>query len=340
MLTDIFATRYENVPLFEIYSNRERKIFFQAFTILEELRPYWGQKDSDKKMAEAFWTNVHKRVSNELGFRWLSEAYYTTEAGLGEYRREERRQRPEIEICRNWVTATPPEGAEIDVYVKNRLSLIEVGLRLCLANVETAERYYTSNSATLDALTKDFKTGRSKYEELASELNVRFKTARFPLNYHNGFIQIESDSLVAAQIEQPFWSLVSDKLWENVDIDMKEALDQRDSGGKDPALYAARALESTIKIASDELGVTHGGEKGAHSYIDNLGKKNCQFLTAWEPDALKLFFTKVRNPLGHGPGKEPMPTLTQDQTDWAIEHAMSWTKLVVARLTKAMKETK
>jgi hypothetical protein len=41
--------------------------------------------------------------------------------------------------------------------------------------------------------------------------------------------------------------------------------------------------ESTIKIISDEKGWTHGGEKGAHNYIDNLGSKKAgPFIESWE----------------------------------------------------------
>jgi hypothetical protein len=55
-----------------------------------------------------------------------------------------------------------------------------------------------------------------------------------------------------------------------VDHDIKEAIDLRDTHGRDPAFYAARALESTIKIISDEKGLSTAKERGAHNYIDNL----------------------------------------------------------------------
>jgi hypothetical protein len=54
--------------------------------------------------------------------------------------------------------------------------------------------------------------------------------------------------MVAQEIEAPFWQLVADPKWTNVDHDFKETVDLRDTRGRDPALYAARALESTIKI--------------------------------------------------------------------------------------------
>ena len=120
---------------------------------------------------------------------------------------------------------------------------------------------------------------------------------------------------------------------ENVNLDMKEALDRRDSSHKDPALFAAKALESAIKIISDQRNLTSGNEKGASHYIDNLVRKNNgRYIDIWEADILKDYFRKVRNTLGHGPGSDPMPELTIEQTDWAIESAMSWIRTLVRRL--------
>ena len=36
--------------------------------------------------------------------------------------------------------------------------------------------------------------------------------------------------------------------------------------------------------------------------------------------------------VGHGPGDEPMPELSPQQTDWAIEFCMSWTKSLIKQL--------
>lgn len=114
---------------------------------------------------------------------------------------------------------------------------------------------------------------------------------------------------------------------------MKEALDRRDANDKDPAIFAAKALESAIKIVSDLKGWTRGNEKGASNYIDNLvSKANGSFLTLWEGEMLRDYFRKVRNGLGHGPGIEPMPVLSIPQTDWAIETAMSWVRTLVRRM--------
>jgi hypothetical protein len=165
------------------------------------------------------------------------------------------------------------------------------------------------------------------------ELNARMRQAGYELHYHNGFIQRSLDAVVEDQIEQPFWDLVADAKWTNVDRDMKEAIDLRDGGGRDPAFYAARALESTIKIVSDLNGWSHGGEKGTHNYIDNLGNQRAgQFIENWEVGELQNFFSHVRNPLGHGPGPDEMPELSPEQTDEAIEFCMSWIKSLIRRV--------
>ena len=176
-------------------------------------------------------------------------------------------------------------------------------------------------------------TLNSTFENQVAEINERFRRAKAPLTYHNGFIQVALDSTIEQHIAKPFWNLVADPLWENVDIDMKEALDRRDSNDKDPAIFAAKALESTIKIVSDTKGWTRGTETGAAHYIDNLvSKTNGSYLAVWEGDMLKDYFRMVRNPVGHGPGSEPMPELTLAQTDWAIETAMSWVRTLVRRM--------
>src|SRR5262245_7492141 len=139
-------------------------------------------------------------------------------------------------------------------------------------------------------------------------------------------------SLVENQIERAFWQVVADPLWKNVDIDMKEAIDRRDGSERDAAFYATRGLESAIKIISDTKGWTRGDEKGAHNFIDNLGSQKNGFIDGWERDVLKKLFTEIRNPLGHGPGKEEMPELTNQQTTWVIETSMSWIKSLVQRM--------
>ena len=164
-----------------------------------------------------------------------------------------------------------------------------------------------------------------RFESACRELNARFRQAEANLHYHNGFIQLASDDTTVVQIEQPFWSLLRSSEWQSVDREMKEAIDLRDTGRPDPAFHAAKALESAIKIISDSRAWTHGGERGAISYLNNLrAQKNGEFIAQWEHDILHKFFSAVRNPSAHGAGSEQPLSLSDEQTDWAIGFCMIW----------------
>jgi hypothetical protein len=234
-----------------------------------------------------------------------------------------------------------------DKFIKERISLIELGFRMkaeeiARSNAELPARIKATKDLAetyramrlpgdpIDAIRAENRSLNANFQTAVDELNARFRQAGEKLHYHNGFIQLSDEELSLREIEGPFWGLVADPLWKNIDTDMKEAIDRRDNSDRDPAFYAARALESTIKIISDENGWTHGKERGAHNYIDNL--RSNLFLVDWEADALKSFFSKIRNPLGHGPGKEGMPNLSQPQTEWSIETCMSWIKRLIRAL--------
>lgn len=351
MLTDIFSDRYLQIELWKSVSELDRRFLVQGFRMVSEsLFPYW-QDGKAYEPNKTHWKNIHDKLSMELGLSELSPkayAYQTTLMG-----------KPHMNsgtwtldhVCKNFVCAEYNSSASADRFMKDRISFIELAFR------EKHEQIHQTNStyekrlleaqihdklkkpggmripgSRADAIRSMHDSLNEAFKSQADELNERMRRAGYSLNYHNGFIQISDDSLIEEQIESEFWHLTSGSQWENVDIDMKEALDLRDSGGRDPAFYAARALESTIKIISDLKGLTHGGERGAHSYIDNLtGKRSGPFLSPWESKALKAYFTDVRNPFGHGPGSAEMPSLSSQQTDWAIENAMSWTKTLIKR---------
>lgn len=163
-------------------------------------------------------------------------------------------------------------------------------------------------------------------------MNARFAAARVRLHYHAGVLQFSDDRLTSNEINDPFWEVIRNEEWQNVSLDMKEALDRRDSNGRDAALYALKALESAIKIVSDKNGWTRGSERGAANFIDNLvSASNGRFIEPWEAEMLKALFSRVRNPHGHGPGNEAMPDLSLVQQTWVIESAMSWTKSLLHR---------
>lgn len=348
MLTDIFAYRYLDQPIWKYYTEVEQRLLSQAFGVVKDALPFWlnGKEDAKQK---AKWAYLHDQLARELGVKELSPRYfsYTVKNALtptsGFFSWDY--------VCDNFVNGKYSADYDADRFIKERVSFIELALRLrgeeiAAANerlpvsIELSILQDVSNRSNrtvprspLDEF-KAFNTGlNARFQSQVNELNERFRRAKAPLTYHNGFIQFAMDQRIEEQIGKPFWDLVSDPMWKNVDIDMKEALDRRDSNDKDPALFAAKALESAIKIVSDVKKWTRGSESGASQYVDNLmSKANGNFLAIWEGEILKDYFRKVRNSIGHGPGSEPMPELTLQQTDWAIETAMSWVRTLVRRL--------
>jgi len=354
MLTDIFAARYAAVPLWNNFGEAERRLLVQAFHIVKDhLFPFYTQEGKERDGAKATWTSMHDRLKIELGLRELGPQGSFGKTTL--FGNEQSIWQPisMLYVCEGFVCAPYNGQASADTFIKERLSFIEIAFRdrekeLAKLNAELPAKVV---KAALDAklspprgqirVPGDPMEGIKAWNRIQNEtfkgyvdeLNERFRQAGARLHYHNGFIQMSDDEQIQQQVETPFWALVNEPKWANVDTDIKEAIDRRDSGGRDPAFYAAKALESTIKIISGEKGWTHGGERGAHGYIDNLaGVRNGAFISKWEQTSLKGFFSDVRNELGHGPGGEPMPELTAQQTDWAIEFCMSWIKSLIKRM--------
>lgn len=352
MLTDIFANRYMSTKMWETFGESERRFIVQGFRIVsEQLFPYW-LNGKENPRTKANWAVIHDKLSMELGLKELSPKYYSYQTTWNGKPFTQSGAWSLDKVCENFVCANYVPSIPADGFMKERISFIEIAFRereeelnainrelpkkiqeaLIEDKIKPTNRFRLPGSR-VDGLKADIEVLNSTFRSSVNELNERMRQAGFNLNYHNGFIQLSTDKLVEEQIERPFWFIVNDDLWKNVDIDMKEAIDRRDNNDRDPAFYAARALESTIKIISDKRGWTHGREKGAHNYIDNLvSKKNGSFINGWEGNALKEFFTKVRNPFGHGPGSAEMPELSIQQTNWAIETCMAWIKSLIKRM--------
>lgn len=344
MLTDIFAYRYVQPRMWETFHEEQRRLLVQGYQLLDDICPYYVD-GNEHRVGKEFWTRIHDLLARELGLKELSPQHWGFFTPQKYWMSG---QNTKAKVCETWMLATFDGSIPADRFIKERLSLVELGFR-------ERENYVTDLNAKLpgkiaDAASFDKRGERkgvrlpgktadgvraanaslnAKFQAAVSELNARFRQANCQLHYHNGFIQISEDAMVAREIETPFWKLLAEPKWRNVDHDMKEAIDLRDTDGRDPALYAARALESTIKIISTGKALTTGKEKGAHNYVDNL--RGAKLIEIWEMEALKHFFTKVRNPLGHGPGDAPMPSLTTQQTNWAIENSMIWIRSLVRR---------
>lgn len=352
MLTDIFAYRYMDQPIWQQYTETEQRLLNQAFSIVKDALPYYMLDGKVNEKNRDIWKTLHDRLARELGVNELSERHYAYihKNFLGQ-------ELPVSgwyswdHVCDQFINTKYTDQYDADRFIKERISFVELALRLRDEEItrtnsqlgtelaKAAMRDATPRQSlrlpgrAVDSVKAFNATMNSTFEGQIAELNERFRRAKAPLTYHNGYIQLAMDQQIEDRIAKPFWDLVSDPLWKNVDIDMKEALDRRDSNDKDPAIFAAKALESAIKIVSDEKNWTRGTENGAAQFVDNLvNKANGGYLTAWEGEMLKDYFRKVRNSVGHGPGSEPMPELTLPQTDWAIETAMSWVRTLVRRM--------
>lgn len=86
------------------------------------------------------------------------------------------------------------------------------------------------------------------------ELNQRLRQSGVGLHYHNGLIQFAHDELTEECTAEPSWTILRDPKWANVDRELKEAIDHADGGRADAAFHAAKAVESTIKVISDDQG--------------------------------------------------------------------------------------
>ncbi|MGO8083048.1 AbiJ-NTD4 domain-containing protein [Rhizobium leguminosarum] len=341
MLTDVFVNRYEGTTIWPSYGESARRFMVQAAKMVtEQLFPFYINGEINKSAKESL-QRVHDKLAMEIGIDPLSPLF------LGTYRHTI------ADVLKNFLQREFEDGFDPDIYIKRRISLVELAFREYAEQVQAANNALPRQLADLEkgtglaGVAKSLKmaeyttAGFTQRNALLNqgftanlnELNERFRQAKFPLSYHNGFVQMLSDSLINEVIEKPFWELIADAKWKNVEYDMLRAVDQRDNGDRDASLSAAKALESTIKIISGLNNWTHGKENGASNYIDNLvSQKNGRFIDVWEGEILKAFFTKVRNPLGHGPGDDPMPALTSEQNSWAIETCMSWIKSLISRL--------
>lgn len=321
MITDVLFKRYPERWLMGSGLPAELVTLVRqaALVVHQDIAPSFPDRD-------ALFLGAHNRLARELG---AMELYPGNTA-------EERCMRFLGEVHDLWNNA----HGDADRFFKRQLSLIELLFReaeerlrseapngnikgwFSLLQKRTSPKGRSAQEGALEALIKGI-----------DELNHRFKEVTLPFEYHNGIIQRIDDNLTSTEIETPFWALVAAPKWKNVDSDMKEAIDRRDGDKGDAAFFALKALESSIKIVSDDLNRTRGTEKGAADYIDNLVAANPQrFIEVWESNSLKSLFRDLRNPQGHGAGSAAPLVLTPHQSTFVIEAAMAWVKSLVRRL--------
>lgn len=352
MLTDVFFRRYANRPMFTRVGQNEHALFVQAYRIVnEQIWNYYGQDKKVNESVKAIWAGIHNRLSMEIGVKELSPKYYSYQTEWNGKPYTNSGWYDMNLVVENWLNYKFTGDLDSDMFVKRRLSFVELAFRtreeqVAQANAEFPRRLaeaemhdrmprrpMTLPGSRADGVRAINENMNRTFAANVNELNERFQQAGMPLHYHNGFIQITQDEKLQEQVEQPFWLLVKDAQWKNVSIDMAEAVDRRDTAGRDPSFYAAKALESTIKIICDIKNWTIGNEKSVSDFLNHLeSKANGAFIENWERQSMQRFYSDVRNDLGHGPGSKDMPNLTPQQIDQTIEFCMSWVKSLIRRL--------
>jgi hypothetical protein len=245
MITDVFHKRYPHIGYYSGGVPREIHVFFRqgAQILFKDLKPHFDR----------FETHCHKaydKLVREIG-HGIYDGRNAEEVCVGA-------------LCETYDLWNNTHGNS-NQFISYRLSLIELlfsELEKELLEIDPPKHQeilkFLNRGRQVDNLEKE-----NVYREAIRELNYRFRESGLPFHYHNGILQFSEDDIVEKQVYEPFWSIVKDPKYRNVDVDVKEAIDRRDSNSRDAVFYALKALESTIKIISDEKGFTRGTERGA-----------------------------------------------------------------------------
>ena len=139
----------------------------------------------------AFFKRVHEALTAELGWGQLSPGTDCEDAC----------SRFICEPYSLWNDA----HRDLDFYMKTRLSLIELIFR------------DFENEASRSGTPWRRTDSKEKAQEVIRELNHRLHESGLGLRYVNGRFLREDDSLTCAEISTPFWEILQDPRWSNVD---------------------------------------------------------------------------------------------------------------------------
>ncbi len=345
MINDVFFRRYRNIKIRDQYYSEDRILCNQIWKMISSADFWDSDEDSNLK-------SIHDLLALELGVEYLSDRYFFRTYEFNGSKNTQSFENSYTIICKNFLTRRPDDVTKGDDWMKERLSLAELAFarrekqiiahnRNLSTSIANAERYdkralargIHNTECRAEIEIKKNHNLNEKFKNFVCDLNERLQLAYYNLNYHNGLIQIIDDAFINKNIANPFWTLVGKPPWENVDLQMKEAIDSRDKGDRLAAFHAACALESCIKIISNVKGWTNGKETGAASFINNLASKhNGRFIDVWESELLIQLFKDVRNPFAHGSGQSVASNFNPAQTNWAIDTSMSWIKSLIIRM--------
>lgn len=348
MITDIFSRRYSEydlkignsffIQLFNIYDGYDIGIHR---TLLDKVQGYPYSTFADEHIRII--AQSQEKLCNELGYRNLDNLLYKdtedTAGGFNDYRIFKNYAFDESVSSLDKISFFEILFRKAEEHLKNEIRFLENNIpkyevkssEIIKKSKEENANYYNEDKKKLEESIPQLVRKKNSLESMQTEINQRLKLHKLEFMYHNGYFQKSSDPILESNIATPFWNIISDPKYKNVETDILEALDRYESGGRDSALYAAKALESMMKIICDERGFTTGNEKGAANYLSHLNSsKNNTLIINYEKEELLSLF-RIRNAQGHGPGSEPMPKLTNQQTLRYIHSIMVWISSIAKR---------
>jgi AbiJ N-terminal domain 4 len=192
MLTDIFARRYEQPRMWETFYEESRRLLVQGWQLLNDLCPYYVDGKENER-GKDFWTQIHDLLARELGLKELSPQYW------GFYNKQDQWQSGRytaVQMCETWMLGPFDGKISADRFIKERLSLVEIGFRehenfVAGLNAQLAERIksaelfdrlpkhpgsqtFSNTAGTIRAANVSL---NAKFQTAVNELNARFRQA-------------------------------------------------------------------------------------------------------------------------------------------------------------------
>lgn len=139
-ITDIFSRRYTNTVFKKNWSRADSTFMVQAMSMMRNL--LWSDADYDKvtDATDQTYRTIHDKVALELGVEHLSQPCY--QVGASTYRHKY------PQIAKTYLLTDPQDSQDIDLFFKDRISLIEQAFRHKYDTVQS------SNSALASEIKK------------------------------------------------------------------------------------------------------------------------------------------------------------------------------------------
>src|SRR5665213_2437741 len=130
VLTDIFAYRYQDRPIWAAFTEVEQRLLNQGFKIVKDMIPYYGTDGKVIETAKIKWRSLHDQLARELGVNELSQSYYSYTTKWQGADHTHSGSWSIDHVCEQFVLAAPVGGVDPDRFITERLSFIELAVRM------------------------------------------------------------------------------------------------------------------------------------------------------------------------------------------------------------------